>query len=84
MIKLLLPSAVAEILGVTTNTLAKWRCAGSPSLEFVKIGGRIRYPETAVANFLAAQERHRSTASVVARRSDRLAWRRASNGLEEQ
>lgn len=33
----------AEILDVTTGTLAVWRCSGRYALPFVKVGRKVRY-----------------------------------------
>jgi predicted DNA-binding transcriptional regulator AlpA len=58
---LLDPESVAALLGVTTGALAKWRVEGPPKTPlFVKVGGRIRYPESAVESWLASRTR-RST-----------------------
>ena len=39
----LTPTQVAEILGVTTGTLAVWRCTKRYQLPLVKIGRKIFY-----------------------------------------
>ncbi len=47
-------SRVAKILGVRTNTLAKWRCAGKGPHGWFRAGPRlVLYPESAVCEFLA-------------------------------
>lgn len=54
---LLRPADVAELLGVTENTLAKWRLTGEPAIPYVKLGGRIRYPAQAVEDAITANMR---------------------------
>lgn len=45
--RLLTPEEVAELLGVTTHTLAVWRCSQRYDLPYVKSGrlGRYRVPD---------------------------------------
>ena len=50
--KLLTPSEVAYLLGVTTGTLQVWRTTRRYPLEFVKIGSRVMYREAAVFEFI--------------------------------
>lgn len=50
--ELLAPSLVAEILGVSIETLAVWRCTGRHSLPFLKIGHRVRYRRNALEAWL--------------------------------
>ncbi len=50
--QLLTADDVAEILGVSTSTLAKWRQTGNPELRFLRVNGRIRYRESDVEQFL--------------------------------
>ena len=52
--KLLSPQEVAEQLGVTLNTLAVWRCHGSSSLSYVKIGRCVRSRAEDVEAFINA------------------------------
>ncbi len=52
--KLMLPDEVAEYLEVTTATLDRWRSTGIGP-NYVKVGGSIRYPETALAEYLNSQ-----------------------------
>lgn len=40
---LITPHKVSSILGVTTQTLAAWRCTGKYNLKFVKIGSKVMY-----------------------------------------
>lgn len=53
---LLSPEALAAQLGIRAVTLAKWRTQGRGP-AFVKVGGRVRYPEASVARWLRAQLR---------------------------
>jgi excisionase family DNA binding protein len=50
--KLLVPAEVAEILGVSVQTLAIWRCADRYGLRYVKVGSRVRYWPADVERFL--------------------------------
>jgi len=50
--KLLTPDQAAEILGVTSHTLAVWRSTGRYSLPYVKAGRLVRYRETDVQRFI--------------------------------
>lgn len=52
---LLTPSAVAELLNVTVSTLAIWRCKGSSTLPFVKIGRCVRYRAQDVESYINSQ-----------------------------
>lgn len=54
--QLLSADDVAEVLGVSTSTLAKWRQTGNPDLPFLRINGRVRYRETDLEQFLAESE----------------------------
>ena len=49
---LLTPEETAGILGVTTSTLATWRCVKRYGLPFVKSGRLIRYRESDIAEFI--------------------------------
>lgn len=50
--KLLTPDEVAEILGVSKQTLASWRCARRTTLCYLRVGRLIRYSPEAVEQFL--------------------------------
>lgn len=50
--KLLRPQDVAEMLGITTHTLAVWRCEGRYDLPYIKVGRLVRYEMTAVIAFM--------------------------------
>jgi DNA-binding transcriptional MerR regulator len=54
---------LAETLGITPQTLRKWRWSGfGPS--FIRLGGRVVYDPADVDAWLSAR-RHRSTADAV-------------------
>ncbi|MEW8381531.1 MAG: helix-turn-helix domain-containing protein [Candidatus Thiodiazotropha taylori] len=53
--QLLTPEDVAEILGVTTHTLAVWRCEGRYGLAFIKTGRLVRYRADDVMAFIEAR-----------------------------
>ncbi|QKF93128.1 helix-turn-helix domain-containing protein [Campylobacter sp. CCUG 57310] len=50
---------VAEIIGVSKNTLAKWRMSKNkgPKLPFVKIGRNILYKRDSIKQWLEDNER---------------------------
>lgn len=50
--RLLTPDQVAEQLGVTTHTLAVWRCTRRYPLKYHKIGTRVRYRQADVDAFI--------------------------------
>ncbi len=43
---------VAEILGISTSTLARWRRAGEPNLPYRRLGDRIFYRSSDVQQFI--------------------------------
>ena len=43
---------VAEILGVSASTLARWRRAGAPDLPYLRRGDRIYYRRSDVEEFI--------------------------------
>ena len=53
--KLLTPLEVAKIIGLEPRTLANWRSGGLESLPYIKLGGRIRYPEADVKAWLESK-----------------------------
>jgi predicted site-specific integrase-resolvase len=53
--KFLKPEEVANWIGVTEKTLAVWRCEGRYNLMFVKVGGRVLYPQSEVLKFLESR-----------------------------
>jgi predicted site-specific integrase-resolvase len=60
---LFFPEGVSERIGVTTKTLAHWRCAGSGP-KYVKIGGRIMYRPEDVRDYVAARVINRTSETV--------------------
>jgi hypothetical protein len=52
---LLTPKQTSKILGVTTHTLAVWRCRKRYSLRFIKVGRKVMYRPTDLASFLQKQ-----------------------------
>ncbi|MEW8074079.1 MAG: helix-turn-helix domain-containing protein [Candidatus Thiodiazotropha endolucinida] len=61
--QLLTPEEVAEILSVTTHTLAVWRCEGRYSLPYIKTGRLVRYRADDVMAFI--EERTQQSAHPV-------------------
>ena len=59
---LLLPTEAAQILRLSPRTLEKMRTAGS-SLRFVRLGRRVLYSQTDIADYVTANT-VRSTAEV--------------------
>jgi predicted site-specific integrase-resolvase len=53
--ELLSPKHTAELLGVTTGTLAVWRCKRRYQLRFVKIGSKVRYRSEDIQRFIEAR-----------------------------
>ncbi len=62
--RLLTPAQASERLGLSTSTLAKYRCLKSDGPVFVRLGSAIRYPEDALADFIARQRRCTSTSDT--------------------
>ena len=52
MYKLLTPKQVAEILGVSVETLNVWRATKRYNLKYVKSGRLVRYREEDVQEFI--------------------------------
>lgn len=50
--RLLTDAEAAEILGVTTGTLATWRCTKRYALKWIKVGRKIRYRLTDVVEWI--------------------------------
>lgn len=50
--KLLSPDTVADLLGVSKQTLAVWRCERRYPLPYVKVGSRVRYRPSDVQQFM--------------------------------
>ncbi|HKJ95037.1 MAG TPA: helix-turn-helix domain-containing protein [Gammaproteobacteria bacterium] len=53
--KLLAPGQVADLLGVTTHTLAVWRCTQRYNLPYIKCGRLVRYRPSDVEAFLQSR-----------------------------
>jgi predicted DNA-binding transcriptional regulator AlpA len=53
--QLLTPSQTSEILGVSTQTLAIWRCNKRYNLNYVKVGRYVRYRYSDILSFIDAQ-----------------------------
>lgn len=51
--KLWSPEQVADVLGVSKQTLAVWRCERRYPLPYVKVGSRVRYRPSDVQQFMA-------------------------------
>lgn len=64
--KMMRPPQAAHYLGISTSTLAKWRCTGrGPS--FIKIGERVvAYDQSELDRWLRGRLRH-STSNVFGR-----------------
>ena len=55
--KLLTPTQVSDILGVTTHTLAVWRSEGRYELPYIKTGRLVRYLMEDVEAFIRGRRR---------------------------
>lgn len=55
--KLLTDAQVAEMIGVSVNTLSTWRCRNTYGLPFLKIGRRVRYKRSDVLAWLETRTR---------------------------
>lgn len=53
--KLLSPTQAAELLGVTTHTLAVWRCSQRYELPYVKVGRLVRYRYADLLTFIESR-----------------------------
>jgi excisionase family DNA binding protein len=53
---LLTPLQVAELLGVSSGTLAVWRSNGTCQIPYIKIGRCVRYKRSVIEWFLDQQE----------------------------
>ena len=51
------PRVVADALGVSTQTLANWRCSRRAPLPYIKIGRSVRYRRSVWQQFIATAER---------------------------
>ena len=50
--QLLTPQQVADVLGITTQTLAVWRCEKRYNLPYIKAGRLVRYRISDVREFI--------------------------------
>lgn len=50
------PAAVAEYLGVSEDTLARWRASGTEGPASIRVGQKVCYTERAVESYITAQE----------------------------
>ena len=55
--KLLTADEASRHLGLTTATLAVWRCTGRYNLPYIKIGSRVRYRLEDIETFLRERTR---------------------------
>lgn len=55
--KLLTPAEVSQLLGVSLQTLAVWRCEKRYPLRYVKTGRLVRYRASDVQRFIVARLR---------------------------
>lgn len=59
--RLLTPDEVSELLGVPIKTLYRWsylrRHGEDAGPQYVKVGGHLRYPPSAIRDFLKAATR---------------------------
>jgi predicted site-specific integrase-resolvase len=53
--RLLSPIRVAEILGVSVDTLAVWRCTQRYPLPYVKVGRKVMYRREDVERFIVGR-----------------------------
>lgn len=51
---LITTAEMAQLLGVSPNTLEVWRSTGRYALPFVKIGRNVRYRKSAASKFIEA------------------------------
>ena len=52
---LLSPEVAAGILGIKEATLANWRCNKRYNLPYVKIGKKVKYPESGIFAFIESR-----------------------------
>jgi excisionase family DNA binding protein len=52
---LLTPTETAALLGMSKGTLEVWRCTKRYPLDFIKIGGRVRYRLSDVQKFIESR-----------------------------
>ena len=55
--KLITPEEAAKFLGLSTITLAVWRCRKRYNLQYYKIGRLVRYTENDLLEFILSRKR---------------------------
>ncbi len=63
-VRLLTPRQAAELLGMSIQTLAKWRCLRSDGPVFCRVGSAIRYPSDLLTDFVSRLPRRTSTSDT--------------------
>ncbi|HEX4387791.1 MAG TPA: helix-turn-helix domain-containing protein [Steroidobacteraceae bacterium] len=58
---LLTPKQTSRILGVTTDTLAVWRCRKRYALTFIKVGRKVMYRSSDIDRFLKRRTKGETT-----------------------
>lgn len=53
--QLLTPAQASELLGLSTQTLAIWRCNKRYNLNYVKVGRYVRYRYSDIQAFIDSQ-----------------------------
>lgn len=53
--RLLTTQQAADLLDVSPQTLEVWRCTKRYKLAYVKIGRNVRYPSSAIQDFIASR-----------------------------
>lgn len=53
--RLLTPSEAGNLLGVAPATLARWRCTGTVTIPYVKVGHFVRYRRADLEQWIAEQ-----------------------------
>jgi hypothetical protein len=54
---LLTPEETGELLGIRPGTLSIWRCAKRYKLDYVKVGGKVRYRLADIERFVESRLR---------------------------
>jgi excisionase family DNA binding protein len=53
--KLMTPAEAAQMLGISVDTLAVWRCKKRYNLPYVKVGRSVKYRETDLLKFIESR-----------------------------